>query len=110
MQMLRQCLEALDQKTQEPLEGDAHRTTDAAQRNPFYQQAFDKTTLVIGDEVLLEALNELAPTVVAVMILFAVVNVSVFLKLGGLTPWTDVSDDHGVLLTSAGWGRVFGQP
>jgi hypothetical protein len=43
-------------------------------------------------------------------ILFAVVNVSVFLKLGGLPLWTDVSDDHGVLLTSTGWGRVFGQP
>jgi hypothetical protein len=25
----------------------------------------------------------------------------VFLKLGGLAPWTDVSDDHGVLLTSS---------
>jgi hypothetical protein len=30
MQMIRQCLEALDQKTQEPLEGDSHCTTDAA--------------------------------------------------------------------------------
>ena len=29
MEMIRQGLEALDQKTQEPLEGDAHRTTDA---------------------------------------------------------------------------------
>ena len=30
MQMIRQCLEALDQKTQELLEGDSHGTTDAA--------------------------------------------------------------------------------
>jgi len=29
-------------------------------------------------------------------------NVTVFLKLGGLALWTDISDDHGVLLTSAG--------
>jgi hypothetical protein len=92
----------LNQKPQEPLEGDAHRTTDAAQRNPLHQQAFDKATLVIGDEVLLEALNKLAPTVVAVMVLFAIVNVAIFLKLGGLALWTDVSDHHGVLLTSAG--------
>ena len=55
-------------------------------------------------------LAELAATVMAVMILFAIVNVSVFLKLGGLTPWADISDDHGVLLTSTGWGRVLGQP
>ena len=34
------------------------------------------------------------------MILFAVVNMPVFLEFGGLAPWTDVSDDHGVLLTS----------
>jgi hypothetical protein len=110
MQMIRQCLEALDQKPQEPLEGDAHRTTDAAQRNPLHQQAFDQTTLVVGDKILLEALDELPPTVVAVMILFAIVNVAIFLKLGGLTLWTDVSDNHGVLLTSAVWGRVFSQP
>jgi hypothetical protein len=36
------------------------------------------------------------------MILFAIVNVAIVLKLGGLASWTDVSDDHGVLLTSAG--------
>jgi hypothetical protein len=27
-------------------------------------------------------------------------------SLGGLTPWADVSDDHGLLLTSAGWVGV----
>jgi hypothetical protein len=58
---------------------------------------------------LLEALDKLASTVVAVMIVFAVVNVPVFLKLWGLALWADVSDDHGGLLTSPGWGRVFGQ-
>jgi hypothetical protein len=31
MEMIRQGLEALDQETQEPLECDTHRTTDAAQ-------------------------------------------------------------------------------
>ena len=40
------------------------------------------------------------------MVLFAIVNVTVFLKLWGLAPWTDVSDHHGVLLTSAGWGSL----
>ena len=84
--------------------------TNTPQRETFEQQAFDETTLVLRDEVVLVALDKLASTVVAVMILFAVVNVAVLLKLGGLTLWTDVLDDHGVLLTSAEWGRVCGQP
>ena len=82
VEMSRQGLEALDQKTQEPLECTPHRTTNAAQGNPFHEQAFDERTLVLRDEVVLEAPDELPATVVAVMILFAVVNVPVFLVLG----------------------------
>jgi hypothetical protein len=40
------------------------------------------------------------------MVLFAAVNVTIFLVRGGLTPRADVSDDHGLLLTSAGWVSV----
>jgi len=43
---------------------------------------------------LLAALDELAPTVVAVMVLFAVMNVPIFLVFGGLAPWAYVSNDH----------------
>ena len=80
--MIRQGLKALDQKAQEPLECDTHRATNAAQRNPLHQQAFDERTLVLRDEVLLEAVDKLAATVVALMVLFAVVNVAIFLVLG----------------------------
>jgi hypothetical protein len=45
-----------------------------------------------------------------VMVLLTSMSVTVFLQLGGLALWTDVSDHHGVLLTSAGGGCVFGQP
>ena len=107
--MIRQGLNALDEKAQQPLECDTHCATNATQRNPLHQQAFDERPCVLRDEVLLEALDKLAPTVVAVMILFAVVNVTVFLILGGLTPWAHVSDDHGLLLTSAAWVCVLGQ-
>jgi hypothetical protein len=55
------------------------------------QQAFNERPGLLQDHIVLETLDKLAPTVVAVMILFAVVNVPVFLKLGGLAPWTDVS-------------------
>ncbi len=56
--------------------------------------------------MLLKVFDKLATTVVALMILLAVVEVAVFLVLGGLTPWADVSDDHGLLLTSAGWVSI----
>ena len=102
--MIRQRLKALDQKTQEPLEGNPHRATDAAQRYPLHQQAFDERPLVLRDKVLFEALDELASTVVAVMILFPVVNVPVFLILGGLALWTHISDDHGCAVDLRGMG------
>jgi hypothetical protein len=38
---------------------------------------------------------KLAPAYLALMILFAVVNMAVFLELWRSTPWTCVSDDHG---------------
>ena len=57
----------------------------------------------------IRALDELTPTVVAVMVLFAVVNVTIFLKLGRLTLWTHISDDHDFLLTSAGLVSDIGQ-
>jgi hypothetical protein len=52
------------------------------QRDPLHQQAFDETTLIIRDEVWLAALDELAATSVAVMVLFAVVNMPIFLVPG----------------------------
>jgi hypothetical protein len=55
---------------------------------------------------LFEAVDKLTAAVVAVMVLFAVVNVAVFLVLGGLAPRADVSDDHSLLLTSASWVSV----
>jgi hypothetical protein len=43
------------------------------------------------------------------MVLFAVVDVAIFLVCGRLTPWTPISDDHHWLLTSARVGSVLGQ-
>jgi hypothetical protein len=109
MEMLRQCLEALDEKTQKPLECDPHCATNAPQgKSPFHQQTFDERPPGLSDKVLLAALDELASTVVAVVILPPVVNVPIFLILGGLAPRTHISDDHGLLLTSTGWVTVFG--
>ena len=63
-----QGLKAGDEKAQEPRESDTHSATDAVQYNPFHQQACDKPTLVLRDEVWLEALDELARTVAAVTV------------------------------------------
>ena len=86
-----------------------YRATDATEGNPLHQQAFNQGPCVIRDEILFEALDELASAVLALMVLFTVVNVAIFLVLGRLTPWTQVSGDHRVLLTSAGMGSVLGQ-
>jgi hypothetical protein len=100
--MIRQCLEALDENTQHPRELDPHRAPHAAQGNPLHQQAFDERTPFIRDEVWLEALDELASTVVAVMVLCAAVDVARCLVLGRPTPRTHVSEPHGLPLTSTG--------
>ena len=109
MEMIRQGLEALDQKVQQPLETHADSPTNTAQGNPFHQQAFDERACILRDEILFAAFDKLPSAVVALMVLFAVVDVAIFLVLGRLTPRTLISDDHCFLLTSAGVGSVFGQ-
>ena len=44
------------------------------------------------------------------VVLFAGVNVTVFLILGGLATRTDIADDPDFVLTSAGCVRLLGQP
>jgi hypothetical protein len=108
MKMVRQGLNALDQKAQEPLEPDTHNTADAPSRNPLHQQAVDQRSSVIRDADLFEAVDKRTAAVMALMVLFGVVDVAIFLRLEGLAPLTHISDDHGVLLTSTAWIRVRG--
>jgi hypothetical protein len=82
MQRSGQCLKTLDEKAQSPRECDTHRTTNAAQRNPLHQQAFNQRSGVIREEILLKALDELTSAVVALMVLLAVMNVLIYLILG----------------------------
>jgi hypothetical protein len=48
---------------------------------PLHQQAFDQRPGVIRDEVLFEAIDKLASTIFALIVLFAIVDVPVFLVL-----------------------------
>jgi hypothetical protein len=107
--MIRQGLEAVDQATQEPLACDTDRTPDAAPRDPLDQPVCDERSCLSRDEVWFEAVDKLTAAVMAVMGLFAVVEVAIFLVPGSLTPWTLISDDHRLLLTSAGVGSVWDQ-
>jgi hypothetical protein len=77
-----QGLKAPDEKPQEPCESDTYRLTHATQRKAFQQQAFDERPLVLRNKVLLAALNELAATVVALVMLFTIVNMPIFLVRG----------------------------
>jgi hypothetical protein len=52
------------------------------------------------DAVRLAALDKLASTIVAVMVLFAVMNMTVFLILGKLALGTHIANNHRLLLTS----------
>ena len=79
--MIRQSLTALNEKAQEPLESDTHRATHATQGNPLHQQAFNQSSFVFRDEILLEALDELTVTVMTLMVLFTCVNVPIFRHL-----------------------------
>ena len=61
--MIRQGLETVDDKSQEPLEPDLDCTANAAKRDTFQQQALNEITCFIRDEVLLEAIDKLTATV-----------------------------------------------
>src|SRR2546426_3835760 len=97
----------LDQQVHEPRAFRPHGAPHAASRHPFHQHAFDTSARVLRDEGVLEAPDERPAPVVAVLLL-PIVHGSMFLLLGGLALWTDISDDHGVLLTSTGGGSVCG--
>jgi hypothetical protein len=53
--------------------------------------------------MLLEAIDKLTATVLALMILFAVVNVTVFLVFRGLAAGTHILDEHSFMMTPFSW-------
>jgi hypothetical protein len=80
--MIGQGFKTGDNKAQESLAFDPHGTTNAAQRQALQQQPLDQISGVIRDEVQLKAIDKLTSTVLALMVLFAIVDVAVFLVLG----------------------------
>ena len=54
-------------------------------------------------------LDELTSTIMAVMVLFAVMNVTIFLILGRLALRIHISDDHGFCSPPLDWSAFLGQ-
>lgn len=65
---------------------------------------FQSASLLFNDTIL-SVQDKLSATVFAPMMLFAGVDVAIFLALRGLTGRTCVSDDHRFLRTSQVWIR-----
>ena len=81
VEMIRQCLNALDETTRQPFELDPHSAADASSRNPLHQQALNQSPRVIRDEILLKAFDKFASAVLTLMVLLTVVNVTISLIL-----------------------------
>jgi len=79
--VLRQCLKAGDEKAQSPHESHPYGTANTPQGNPLQQYALNQRPCGISDEGLVRTLDELASAVFALMMLFVIINVTIFLLL-----------------------------
>jgi hypothetical protein len=86
---------AFYRKVQELCEANAYSPTDPAERDALVQQVLDHCALLVSHNVVFGAGHKLASAGLALMMLFAAVNMAVFLELWRATLWACVSDDHG---------------
>jgi hypothetical protein len=82
VEMSRQGLGALDQQTQEPLQSNPNGATYAPPRKPRKQQAVHQRPCGMRDEVGRAACDTLPSTVGAMLRLFAVMHMTIFLICG----------------------------
>ena len=101
--------EALNHKVHKPFETNANGTTNPVQGDFFAQQTFHQGALFLRNGTALGAHDKLATAGLALMVLLAIVNMAIFLKLLHSTSWARVSHAHGLLLTSAVSVTVSGQ-
>jgi hypothetical protein len=85
---------ALHHKVHEPRETDTYSPTDPAQGNALAQQMLNQRALLVSNEALFGVGHKLASTGLALMILFAGVNMAIFLELCRPTLWARISDNH----------------
>jgi hypothetical protein len=95
MEVIRARRKALHHEVQQPGATDAHRTADPAQRDALTEQGLNQRALLVRSDGGIGVRTELALTRFAVMILFTMAGLAIFLVPLGSTRWTRFSDDHG---------------
>src|SRR3954447_24581168 len=81
---------AFHHQVHQPRETDAHGPTDPAQGNTLAQQTFNQRALPRRNAPLGGLSDKLSWTRLALMILFPIMGMAIFLELSGSTRWADV--------------------
>ena len=87
--------QALHHKVQEPCETDTDSPADPPQRDTLAQQVFNQRALPMRNATVRGVSHKLTSARLAVMVLFGMVGMAIFLKPCRSTRWAHVSDDHG---------------
>src|SRR2546425_8719476 len=85
---------AFHDKMQEPRETDTYRTADTAERDALTQQMFNQSALLVRNATVFGRGHKLALARFALMILFAVASMAIFLVPVRATRWARVSHNH----------------
>jgi hypothetical protein len=95
IQMVGQCRKAGAYKVHEPPDAHTHNTANPVEGEFLAQQAFHQGTILSRHETLSREENKLATTGLTLVVLFAVMDMPIFLELLGSTCWTCLShEDH----------------
>jgi hypothetical protein len=103
MQMIRQCLEAGDQKVYEPPATDTNGATDAVQGDFLAQQALHQGAMVLSHRTVAGVHHKLTTAGLVLMVLLPGMNMAIFLKVLGSTLGTRVSHDHSLAGLPCDW-------
>jgi hypothetical protein len=97
MQVRGSRLKASAYEIHKPSHTDTHGTANTMQRDFLQQQPCHQCALVLVNQAIVGVQDELPATILAAMILFARVDMAIFLALLGTTRWTRLSHDHSPL-------------
>jgi hypothetical protein len=94
IQMVGQSRKAGSHKVHKPSDAHTHHTANPVEGDFLALQAFHEGTVLARHEALSREEHKLATTGLALVVLFAVMDMPMFLELLGSTCWTCLSHDH----------------
>jgi hypothetical protein len=94
---------ALHHKVQEPCETNTDSTADPQQRDTLAQQVFNQRALLMRNATVRGISHKLASACLAVIVLFGIVGMAIFLKPCRSTRWAHISDAHGYCWPPSLW-------